>query len=397
MTRQEYMQQLAALLAAMPEAERRDALDYYEEYFDAAGPEKEAQTIQELGSPQNVAEKIWEGTGAQFGTPMPDNSMPEQGSRRRKSPVWIVLAILAILIVVLLVFIGSFKIVTKYQYSIAESATAEEVPPQETTGEATENMDESTDENTETAITKESAKSESANRLESSTMTLDAKQAQTMVLDLDCGEVAFVRSNAADEITLRFENFYSDWLERTLDESGFSVRYKIPKGYISGSDPTPTLSIALPEIELEQIELNLNLGSADLGTLKAKSIQADLALGSLYADELQTGQLDATLALGSAELGTVQAERVTIENAQGDVTISRLVGASQVQVTDQLGNIALTLGEKADGYSVQAACGLGSITVSGAKQASPYSANSKAANAVILDAALGDITLNFEE
>lgn len=397
MTRQEYMQQLAALLAAMPEAERRDALDYYEEYFDAAGPEKEAQTIQELGSPQNVAEKIWEGTGAQSGTPMPDNSMPEQGSRRRKSPVWIVLAILAILIVVPLVFIGSFKIVTKYQYSIAESATAEEVPPQEATGGATENMDESTDENTETAITKESAKSESTNRLESSTMTLDAKQAQTMVLDLDCGEVAFVRSNAADEITVRFENFYSDWLERTVDESGFSVRYKIPKGYISGSDPTPTLSIALPEIELEQIELNLNLGSADLGTLKAKSIQADLALGSLYADELQTGQLDATLALGSAELGTVQAERVTIENAQGDVTISRLVGASQVQVTDQLGNIALTLGEKADGYSVQAACGLGSITVSGAKQASPYSANSKAANAVILDAALGDITLNFEE
>lgn len=397
MTRQEYMQQLAALLAAMPEAERRDALDYYEEYFDAAGPEKEAQTIQELGSPQNVAEKIWEGTGAQFGTPMPDNSMPEQGSRRRKSPVWIVLAILAILIVVLLVFIGSFIIVTKYQYSIAESATAEEVPPQETTGGTTENMDESTDENTETAITKESAKSESTNRLESSTMTLDAKQVQTMVLDLDCGEVAFVRSNAADEITLRFENFYSDWLERTVDESGFSVRYKIPKGYISGSDPTPTLSIALPEIKLEQIELNLNLGSADLGTLKAKSIQADLALGSLYADELQTGQLDATLALGSAELGTVQAERVTIENAQGDVTISRLVGASQVQVTDQLGNIALTLGEKTDGYSVQTACGLGSITVSGAKQASPYSANSKAANAVILDAALGDITLNFEE
>lgn len=397
MTRQEYMQQLAALLAAMSEAERRDALDYYEEYFDAAGPEKEAQTIQELGSPQNVAEKIWEGTGAQSGTPMPDNSMPEQGSRRRKSLVWIVLAILAILIVVLLVFIGSFKIVTKYQYSIAESATAEEVPPQEATGGATENIDESTDENTETAITRESAKSESTNRLESSTMTLDAKQVQTMVLDLDCGEVAFVRSNAADEITLRFENFYSDWLERTVDESGFSVRYKIPKGYISGSDPTPTLSIALPEIELEQIELNLNLGSADLGTLKAKSIQADLALGSLYADELQTGQLDATLALGSAELGTVQAECVTIENAQGDVTISRLVGASQVQVTDQLGNIALTLGEKTDGYSVQAACGLGSITVSGAKQASPYSANSKAANAVILDAALGDITLNFEE
>lgn len=47
MTRQEYMQQLAALLAAMPEAERRDALDYYEEYFDAAEPD-EKEDVKEL-------------------------------------------------------------------------------------------------------------------------------------------------------------------------------------------------------------------------------------------------------------------------------------------------------------------------------------------------------------
>ena len=207
MTRQEYMQQLAALLAAMPEAERQDALDYYEEYFDAAGPEKEAQTIQELGSPQDVAEKIWEGTGAQPGTPIPDNNMPEQGSRRRKSPARIVLVIIAILIIALLVFNGSFKIVTKYQYSIAESATAEEVPTQETTGGATQNAEESADKNTETTIARGNAKGESTNQLESSMMTLDAKQLQTLVVDLDCGEVAFVRSNAADEATLRFENF----------------------------------------------------------------------------------------------------------------------------------------------------------------------------------------------
>lgn len=129
MTRQEYMQQLAALLAAMPEAERRDALDYYEEYFDAAGPEKEAQTIQELGSPQDVAEKIWEGTRAQPGTPMPDNSMPEQGSRRRKSPVWIVLAILAILIVVLLVSFVMAVSVFSSVLSVAPPAVSSAASP----------------------------------------------------------------------------------------------------------------------------------------------------------------------------------------------------------------------------------------------------------------------------
>lgn len=52
MTRQEYMQQLAALLAAMPEAERRDALDYYEEYFDAAGPEKRPRPSRNWAAPR---------------------------------------------------------------------------------------------------------------------------------------------------------------------------------------------------------------------------------------------------------------------------------------------------------------------------------------------------------
>ena len=47
MTRQEYMQQLAALLAAMPEAERRDALDYYEEYFDAGVTESDVQDAED--------------------------------------------------------------------------------------------------------------------------------------------------------------------------------------------------------------------------------------------------------------------------------------------------------------------------------------------------------------
>lgn len=42
----------------LPEAERKDALSYYEDYLDAAGPENEARAIAELGSPEEVARKI---------------------------------------------------------------------------------------------------------------------------------------------------------------------------------------------------------------------------------------------------------------------------------------------------------------------------------------------------
>ena len=50
MTRTAFLAALEQLLAPLPEAERKDALSYYEDYLDAAGPENEARAIAELGS-----------------------------------------------------------------------------------------------------------------------------------------------------------------------------------------------------------------------------------------------------------------------------------------------------------------------------------------------------------
>ena len=55
MNREEFMAQLARLLTGLPENEREEAVRYYNDYFDEAGPENEAQVIQELGSPGKVA------------------------------------------------------------------------------------------------------------------------------------------------------------------------------------------------------------------------------------------------------------------------------------------------------------------------------------------------------
>ena len=55
MSRKEFMEQLARLLGGISESERQEALDYYNSYFDDAGPENEAAVIQELGSPGKVA------------------------------------------------------------------------------------------------------------------------------------------------------------------------------------------------------------------------------------------------------------------------------------------------------------------------------------------------------
>lgn len=57
MTRKQFLDELEALLSDLPQAEREEALSYYEEYFDAADQD-EQQVIQQLGSPARIAAAI---------------------------------------------------------------------------------------------------------------------------------------------------------------------------------------------------------------------------------------------------------------------------------------------------------------------------------------------------
>lgn len=58
MNRQEFMNRLAAELSRLPKEEIQAAMEYYSEYFDEAGPEREQETIAELGSPSKIATQI---------------------------------------------------------------------------------------------------------------------------------------------------------------------------------------------------------------------------------------------------------------------------------------------------------------------------------------------------
>ena len=68
MNRTEYVRQLESLLQNISATEREEALQYYNEYFNDAGPENEQNVIEALGNPAKVAENIkkdilWNGYG----------------------------------------------------------------------------------------------------------------------------------------------------------------------------------------------------------------------------------------------------------------------------------------------------------------------------------------------
>lgn len=60
MNKEEFLSQLEAHLSGMPENEKQEALQYYRDYFEDAGKEKENDILASLGNPAEVAKNIRE-------------------------------------------------------------------------------------------------------------------------------------------------------------------------------------------------------------------------------------------------------------------------------------------------------------------------------------------------
>lgn len=58
MTKSEYLAKLDKYLKKLPKEDYLEAMDYFREYFDEAGPENEEEVIAELGAPKDAAHDI---------------------------------------------------------------------------------------------------------------------------------------------------------------------------------------------------------------------------------------------------------------------------------------------------------------------------------------------------
>lgn len=90
MSREEYLRALSRELRRLPKDEYEKAMDYYVEYFEEAGPEKEQEIIKDLGSPKDVAAQII------MDAAMERMDKPQKSMKRGLSTVWmVVLAVCA--------------------------------------------------------------------------------------------------------------------------------------------------------------------------------------------------------------------------------------------------------------------------------------------------------------
>lgn len=115
MNRIEFMTELAALLQDVPVEERKEAMQYYNDYFDDAG-EEEKDVVKELGSPEKVAENIKKDLGIQTEIPSggaqntganhtgaqdaraQDNGTQNVGTQEQSNHIWKIVLIVLVVI-----------------------------------------------------------------------------------------------------------------------------------------------------------------------------------------------------------------------------------------------------------------------------------------------------------
>lgn len=85
MSREEYLRALSRELRRLPKDEYEKAMDYYVEYFEDAGPEKEQEIIKDLGTPKDVAAQII------MDAAMERMDKPQKSVKKGLSTVWIII------------------------------------------------------------------------------------------------------------------------------------------------------------------------------------------------------------------------------------------------------------------------------------------------------------------
>lgn len=351
-----YLARLEELLAPLSAQERQEALNYYEEYFDAAGNENEEKTAEELGDPTEVARKILEGEGIdpssqEEGTspaeekaqetaevspqqepavtppagpeppPVEDPehySGTETGAATKKHKpytkrLWLVfwlLVALALVVQVSVLLLGLGGRGGNSDFEVAESTA---VSYQEETALATETA---------------SVQQDAGKIIYSS--ALDTPGKGTLFVNLSCGNVAFKTGDQAEIEVSGYDHASTVSYGKTVDY-GYTLS-------CDSADPDTHVTITLPADAYDKVAVSVSTqGAIELGNLKIREISAYTANGSIQSGVLRTEHLRAATDLGNIWLEKVsdgvkyQVEQVELLAPTGYVAASFAAAEDQWQ------------------------------------------------------------------
>ena len=397
MKKYEYLSELEKRLSALPADARRDALNYYEEYFDAAGTDNEDATAAELGDPAEAARKILEGEGL-----MPDDATPEetpltpptapeppaadpQPAPPRRSPraktMWLIFAIVivAALLVQLAVLALSFA---KPSGGTASMMT---IPQEEET--AASALVRNEDFYNEATAAEKSSITENADNatVQSNTIRFERRGFKNATFYIDYGTVTVETSDAVTLPTLSYTNIHGDWFSCYTEETTNTLRvnYTVPANYDLSNDDVPQFTLTVP--------------SPRSFTFDALHLEVDMGDVQFHRD-VEADTVDVTVNMGNFSGQAVTAKAFSANLDMGNFDLDKLNGAQTTNVSVSMGNIGLSADGNAADYDLDMTTDMGKVTFNGLEQGDDYHArsNQEHPRSLILVVDVGDAVLTTE-
>lgn len=392
MTREEFLAKLEQALAALPYAERRDALNYYEEYFDSAGPENETQTIADLGSPEEVARSILESNAE----PAPKAKSAPSGITKKLQSwrMWLGAGI-AVLVLGVFLIQQSSATPSKLETSVSGSSSSLS-QPQTVVSASVSSAVSSTDESAST--TTENCFTTASNEPSDLTITLPVSDLQDVLeLELAYGNVQFKTAPADTETaTFEFKDFLLEYLHQSSPaEHQTCFTYKFPDDFKVDHLPKPALTITLPENALQKLKGKLAMGDLSLGEIALADLNVNLAMGDLNAVSLTTSSARVNLAMGDLEIDTLDCKEPSVHLAMGDAEIGLLLHSENFTLENAMGDVKLTFAGAPSDYDFNV-YSVGTLRVDGRSYKVRYNSNSDSDRHARITSAMGSVNLSFQ-
>ena len=410
MTKYEYLAKLEQLLSAMPQQERRDALDYYAEYVDAAGPDHEAETAEKLGDPETVARKILEGeglTGEENTAEETSSAASAEGNITPEDPaagpvtrtglhgpgllaLFVVILLLVALALALSAGALGFRGFGRDREISASGSTAAVATPVPT---AEVQVSEPTQSQTpQSAATDDGTASVQA---ASDWETAYDMTVSKVDLELSNVDLTVVVDDSVSAVTLRGSGVANDavW----VDQQELTRDAKLEVRLAAGASDSAALTLVLPgSAALQDLELKLTGGSAvvpdlTLNELEIDSLGATVQVGSITARQAELKEE----ADGSIEAAAVTAGEISLDATRGSVAVASVTVSRQLEVEAESGSVTATVQGAAADFRLEAENKGGRMTVNGETITGKVERAGNTSTSIEAECQSGTVTLSF--
>lgn len=366
----------------VPERERQDILRYYAEYFEEAGPDREAQVIQELGDPWALSCRLAV-EGGYVTQQQADSWMPP---KRKKWP-WILTGAalaLAVLITIPVMLVASLA-GRSVGSNVASFITGEETAVVEQEYEAQFDT-----------VFEDKAYVEGAEYVEGFWTMEDGYLEAFSEIDIDAG-IANVTVTAGEDYTL--------FISSGATLGGYSLKWEVEDGVLKIRDSGTAGHVQINSwedfkntfgINASAMNVTITVPETSVEKLKVKTGLGDVHVGGLEV----LGTLKAETGMGDIKCYEVRAhDEVDLESGLGDVTLAveEAYSGTKFDLNTGMGTVEAQINSLEKDWDYEAKTGMGNVTVNGDSRGSKVERKSTGDYKLELESGMGDINLYFQD